>query len=125
MAELRQQQITAAQLENRAILEARAAIQRYERARRLVEQSVASWFCPSRTRWNRLKTNSRRGRSRCLEVFAARTALAQSRQSLFDLLNELALAAADVTQATGLPPQQLCRGGPRTPRGPLEEVPRP
>ena len=39
MAELRQQQITAAQLENRAILEARAAILRYERARRLVEQS--------------------------------------------------------------------------------------
>ena len=46
---MRQQEIAAAQLENRAVLEARAAIQRYERARRLVEQSRTSLFAKSRT----------------------------------------------------------------------------
>ena len=38
-AELRLQKITALQLENKAVLQARAAVQRYERARRLVDQS--------------------------------------------------------------------------------------
>jgi outer membrane protein TolC len=107
MAELRQQQIIAAQLENRAVLEARAAVRRYERARRLVEQSRGEFPGVISDALKPFEDQFKAGQITLLEVFAARAALAQSRQSFLDLLNELAMAAADVTQATGIPPQQL------------------
>ena len=47
------------------------------------------------------------GQISLLQVFAARSAITQSRRSFLDLLNELALAAADVAQATGLPVVEL------------------
>jgi len=50
--------------------------------------------------------------------------LVQSRQSYLDLLNELALAAADLMQATGFPAPQLVREIEPLP-GFLEEVPAP
>jgi len=122
IAEQRLQQITAAQLENRAVLEARAAIRRYERARRLVEQSrgevafsVSEALAPFEDQFNA-------GQITLLQVFSARAAIAQSRQSFLDLLNELALAAADVTQATGLMPQQMVGDIEPLPRA-IEEVP--
>lgn len=107
MAELRLQQVTATQLENRAILEARAAIQRYERARRLVEQSRADFDCDLSQALKPFEDQFKAGQITLLQVFAARTTLVQSQQSFFDLLNELTLATADVTQATGLQPQML------------------
>ena len=106
MAELRQQETTAAQLENRAVLEARAAIQRYERARRLVEESRQDFATIDDT-LKPFDEQFKAGQITLLQVFAARTAVVQSRQSFLDLLNELALAAADVIQATGIPPQLL------------------
>ncbi len=47
------------------------------------------------------------GQITLLQVFAARTTLAQAQQSYLDLLNELSQAAVDVTQATGVLPQDL------------------
>ena len=123
-AELRQQQIAAAQLENRAVLEARAAIQRYERARRLVEQSRGEFAQSIPEALKPFEDQFKAGQITLLQVFAARATLVQSRQSFLDLLNELALAAADVTQATGLPPQQLMADVEPLPV-PLEEVPQP
>jgi outer membrane protein TolC len=107
MAELRLQQVTATQLENRAILEARAAIQRYERARRLVAQSRDEFNRDLSKALKPFEDQFKAGQITLLQVFAARTTLIQSQQSFFDLLNELTLATADVTQATGLPPQML------------------
>jgi len=107
MAELRLQQVTATQLENRAILEARAAIQRYERARRLVEQSRADFGRDLSKALKPFDDQFKAGQISLLQVFAARTTLVQSQQSFFDLLNELTQAAADVTLATGLSAQRF------------------
>jgi cobalt-zinc-cadmium efflux system outer membrane protein len=106
-AELQQQQVTAERLEEKAVSEARAAVARYERARRLVDQSRSDFAQAMPDALKFFEDQFQAGQITLLEVFAARTSLAQSRQSFLDLLNELALAAADVTQATGLSAQQL------------------
>ena len=106
-AELQQQQVTAARREQQAALEARAAIQRYERARRLVEQSRGEFAQAMPEVLKPFEDQFQAGQITLLQVFAARTSLVQSRQSFLDLLNELAEAAADVTQSTGLPVGQL------------------
>ena len=106
-AKLHQQQVTAARLEEKAGLEARAAVERYERARRLVEQSRAEFALAMLDVLKPFEEQFQAGQTTLLQVFAGRTSLAQSRRSFLELLNELAQAAADVTQATGLPAQQL------------------
>jgi len=124
IAELHQQRITVAQLENRAVLAARAAVQRYERARRLVDQSGGEFVRSLSDALRPFEDQFHAGQITLLQVFAARAALAQSRRSVLDLWNELALAAADVTQATGLPPQQMVIDVEPRPR-PVEQVPTP
>ncbi|MFV2065770.1 MAG: TolC family protein [Pirellulales bacterium] len=106
-AELQQQQVIAARLEEKAMLEARAAVRRYERARRLVEQSQGEFAQAMPDILRPFEDQFQAGQIILLQVFAGRTSLAQSRQSFLDLLNELTQAAADVTQATGLPARQL------------------
>lgn len=123
-AELRHKQITAAQLQNRAVLEARAALQRYELAWRLVEQSRGELSLTIPEALKIYDDQFKAGQITLLQVFAARTAFVQSRQSYLNLLNEIAMAAADVTQATGLSPAQLMTEI-EPPRAPEEEVPRP
>ncbi len=106
-AELHQQQVVATRVEEKAELEARAAVRRYERARRLVEQSRGEFTEAMPEALKPFESHFQAGQITLLQVLAARTSLAQSRQSFLDLLNELAQAAADVTQATGLPAQLL------------------
>ena len=106
-AELRQQQITAQNLEERAVLEARAAITRYERSRMLVEQSRDDSVRSLSESLQPFEDQFKAGQINLLQLFAARASIVQSRQSYVDLLNELALAVADVTLSTGLPPQVL------------------
>jgi outer membrane protein TolC len=106
-AELRQRQVTATQLENRARLEARAAIQRYAWARKLVEDSRAEFENDLAESLRPFEDQYQAGQITLLQVFVARTTLVQSKQSFLDLLNELSLATADVTWAIGLPPQDL------------------
>jgi len=107
LAELRLQQVTKTQLENRAVLEARAAIQRYERARLLVEQSRADFDRDLSKALSPFEDQFKAGQITLLQVFAARATLTQSQQGFFDLLNELTQATADVTAATGIQPQVL------------------
>jgi outer membrane protein TolC len=99
--------VTAARLEEKAVLEARAAIRRYERARRLVEQSRAEFAETMPDVLKPFEDQFQAGQITLLQVFAARTSLGESRKSFLELMNELALAVAEVTQATGLPAQQL------------------
>jgi outer membrane protein, heavy metal efflux system len=113
-AELQQQRITATRLEEKAVLEAGAAIRRYERARRLVEQSRSDFALDMTDTLQPFEDQFRAGQIGLLQVFAGRTSLAQSRQSFLALLNELALAAADVTLTTGLPVRQLILDVPPT-----------
>lgn len=112
MAELRLQQITATQLENRAILEARAAIQRYERARSLVEESRADFDRDLSKALKPFEDQFKAGQITLLQVFAARSTLVQSQQSFYDLVNELTQASADVALATGIHPQMLMTATP-------------
>ncbi|VAX41526.1 hypothetical protein MNBD_PLANCTO02-1797, partial [hydrothermal vent metagenome] len=111
-AEYQQQLITAQQMEQKAFLEARAAIRRYERARKLVEQSRGEFAQSIPDVLKPFEDQFKAGQIPLLQVFAFRTSLAQSRQSYLDLLNELAQSAADVTLATGLPTNQLITNAP-------------
>ncbi len=120
-AELRQQQITAQQLENRAVLEARAAITRYERSRVLVEQSREDSVRSLSESLQPFQDQFKAGQINLLQVFAARASIVQSKQSYLDLLNELALAVTDVTLSTGLPPQLLMADAEQLP-SPAEEL---
>ncbi len=115
-AELQQQQVTAARLEEKAVLAARAAIRRYERARRLVEQSQGEFAQAIPDVLKTFEDQFQAGQITLLQVFAARTSLVQSRQSFLDLLNELAQAAADVTLTTTLPATQLILEPPPAPQ---------
>lgn len=106
-AELQQRTTAWQQLQTRAQLEAEAAIDRYERVRRLVAESEAGLKESLPAELQRLEEQFKAGEVDVLRVFQARTSLIQNRRANLDLLNELAQAAAAVTAATGLPPQAL------------------
>ncbi|HQU45811.1 MAG TPA: TolC family protein [Pirellulales bacterium] len=108
-AELRQQQVTAEQLRNRAEQEVRAALDRYERARRLAADSAADLGEGMPVELQRLEQQFQAGEVDMMRIFTARSSLLQLRRAYLDSLNELALAAAGVTAATGLPPDALIR----------------
>jgi cobalt-zinc-cadmium efflux system outer membrane protein len=115
-AELRLQQVTAQQLRNRAEQEVRAAIERYERARQMAAEAAADLGEGMPVELQRLEQQFEAGEVDMLRIFTARTSLLQLRRAYLDALNEVALAAAGVTAATGLPPDALIRvGGPPLP----------
>jgi cobalt-zinc-cadmium efflux system outer membrane protein len=109
MAEARQREIALEQLQNRAKLEAEAAIERYERARRLIDQPHAQFSSELAEDVRRVESQFQAGQIDLLRVYAARTGLIQAQRALLDTLNELAQAAARVTETTGLPPHVMVR----------------
>jgi outer membrane protein, heavy metal efflux system len=109
MAEVRQREITLEQLQNRAQLEAEAAIERYERARRLIDRSHVDFTRELAEDVRRVESQFQAGQTDLLRVYAARTGLIQAQRALLDTLNELAQAAARVSETTGLPPHMLAR----------------
>ena len=114
-AELQQQQLTHGQLRQRAMLEAQAAIDRYERARGLVEKAAAdaapvAGGIPAELQ--EITAQFEAGQAEILAVFVTQGNLLQDRRAYLDLLNEVAQAAAGVVQATALPPDRLAT--PRT-----------
>jgi cobalt-zinc-cadmium efflux system outer membrane protein len=120
-AELQQQRLTFGQLRERAILEAQAAIDRYERARRLTEKAsadptLAGGGIPDELR--QITSLFEAGQAEVLAVFTTQANLLQDRRTYLDLLNEAAQAAANVVQTTAFPPN--CLATVRT-----EEIPTP
>jgi outer membrane protein TolC len=109
LAELRQRQVTLAQLEVRAQLEADAALERYERARLLIEETQGQFAQTLADELCRVEDQFRAGQADLLRVYSARNGLIQAERALLDTLNELAQAAARVTETTGLPPHRLIR----------------
>jgi len=101
-AELRLQQIAAAQVERKALLDAITARRRYERLRALTEQSQRDFPRPVPVALRPFEGAFEAGRMTLLQVFSAHASLLQSRQTMLDLLRELALAATEVTRTTGL-----------------------
>lgn len=106
-AEVSQRTAVWQQLQLRAQLEARIAMDRYERARRLATRSAAGTEESLPTELRRLEEQFKAGEVDILRVVTARTSLIQFRRAHLDSLNELAQSAAMVTQATGLTPEVL------------------
>ena len=106
-AELRQQQIVWEQLRSRARIEGLTALERYERARLLLDPESARQSKDVPVELQKLEVLYKRGEVDILRVIQARTSLLQLRRAQLDILNEVAQAAATVTQMTGLRPHSL------------------
>jgi cobalt-zinc-cadmium efflux system outer membrane protein len=106
-AEVRQRYTVWRQLQVRATLEAQVAVERYERARRLLLSlgDINDRELPIEL--ERLEQQFREGEVDILRLFTARTSLIQNRRTQLDTLNEVAQAAAQVTAATAVPPHVL------------------
>ncbi len=109
-AELTQRVATWQQLQGRAELEARNALQRYQRALRIATQPGGSARGPLFADLDKLEEQLRAGEVDFLRVFTARTSLLQLRRAHLDALNELAQSAANLTAVTGIPPDALLAG---------------
>lgn len=104
-AELIQRQTVWQQLQARASIEAQAAIDRYERARRIAAESGTTSELPEEL--SKLEAQFQAGEIDLIRIVTARTSLLAARQAQLDILSELAQAAAALTAATGLPPEVI------------------
>ena len=107
--ELLQQTVAWQQLQTRAELEARAAVDRYERVRRLIADTASNNGIALPIELQKLEAQFQAGEVDVLRIFQARTSLIQSRRAYLDTLNEMAQSAAAVTATTGVPPQALAQ----------------
>lgn len=106
-AELRQQKIVYQQLRAQAAMEALTSIDRYERARRLVEETGAEAPFNVPVELKKLEEQFAAGEVDAFRIFNARTSLIRLQQANLDMLNEAAQAASQVTLSAGLPPDAL------------------
>jgi outer membrane protein TolC len=106
-AEMRQQQIVWEQLRARARVEGLTALERYERALSLLDPETTSQSQEVPVELQKLEELYKRGEIDILRVIQARTSLLQLRRAQLDILNEVAQAAANVTQMTGLRPHAM------------------
>ena len=106
-AEQNLQVTTFNQLRLRARTEAQTAIERYERARRMVAHEGSDPAGTTSTELENIKKQFASGQADILNVFAAENGLLQEYRTHLDLLNEVAQSAADVTLMAGLPPACL------------------
>jgi cobalt-zinc-cadmium efflux system outer membrane protein len=110
-AEHDQRAVTWQQLQIRAELEALAAVDRYERARRLVASSRRDMQGDLPAELQRLEEQFKENEIDVLRIFQARTSLIQNRRAALDLMNELAQATAAVTATTCILPSALLTPG--------------
>jgi outer membrane protein TolC len=75
----------------------------------LIEQSQAELTQFTGEDVERVEEQYKAGQVDLLRVYAARSGLIQAQRAMLDTLNELAQAAARVTETTGLPPHVLIR----------------
>jgi outer membrane protein, heavy metal efflux system len=107
LAEVSQRQTVWQQLQERASIEAYAAIDRYERARRLVAATPADAPSELAAELRQMEAQYQAGQADLLNVFTTQVSLIQDYRAHLDILNEVAQAAANVTSATGLPPHAV------------------
>lgn len=106
-AEHQQRSVTWQNLQARAELEAVAAADRYERARRLVETARPEHREDLPAELQALEQQFKAKEIDVLRIFQGRTSLIQNRRAMLDTLNELAQATAALTAASGIPPRAL------------------
>jgi hypothetical protein len=103
VAEQAQRQVLWEQLAARAEVDAVSAVDRYERARLLVEVARPEFASDLPAEIKRLEALFKENEVDWLRIFQGRTSLMQNRRAALDLLNELAQATAVLTAATGIP----------------------
>ena len=123
-AEVGQSLTNLEQLRERAVVEAQTACERYELARRLVRQEYTEFKKNVPDDLRKIKEQFDAGQVEILNVFAAQNSLLQEERTYLDLLNEVAQAAADVTQMTGLPPARIVTVRASSAKSP-EQIPAP
>ncbi len=106
-SEVRQQRLTYEQLKRRATNEAAAAIDRYERARLLAVAAAQESSAAAPHELEQVLREFEAGNAQIVDIVAVQSNLLQEQRSYLDLLNEVSQAAAQVTQATAIPPQRL------------------
>jgi cobalt-zinc-cadmium efflux system outer membrane protein len=111
VAEQSQRQVFWQQLVNRAEVDAVSAVDRYERARRLVEAARPEFATDLPTELQRLEEQFQANEVDVLRIFQGRTSLMQNRRASLDLLNELAQATAALTAAAAIPTAVLVQPG--------------
>ena len=99
--------MTYQQLRRRAANEAAAAIDRYERARALVAKAADESLSGPPVELEQMLREFEAGNAQIVDVVAVQSNLLQEERSYLDLLNEVAQAAAQVTQTTAIPPARL------------------
>ncbi|HVU90066.1 MAG TPA: TolC family protein [Pirellulales bacterium] len=105
-AEQRQRQTAMEQLQARARIEIEAAINRYERARWIINETQDLMeYLPREIA--RLEEQFKAGEVDVVQVMQARTSLINARRANLDCLNELAQASAVLTATTAVPPQAI------------------
>jgi outer membrane protein TolC len=105
--ELQQQCVAYEQLKRRARIEAAAAIDRYERARRFAADVARDTAGAPPLELNQVMRQFEAGNAEIIDVLAVQNNLLLEVRATLDLLNEVAQSAALVTQATSLPPERL------------------
>ncbi|HTU26121.1 MAG TPA: TolC family protein [Pirellulales bacterium] len=105
--ELYQQMLAHNQLQRRATVEAAAAIDRYERARRFVADGQEEGEDFSADELSQVVGQFEAGKADIVNVLGIQNNLLLDVRAELDLINEVAQAAAQVTQMTGLPPERL------------------
>ena len=109
-AEWQQQNRVYTQLKTRAAREAETAIDRYERARALAKRTKVDLSPFGEKMPDDLKdinAQFQAGQADVLIVYATQNSLLQDRRTYLDSLNELALSATAVVQATAVPVERI------------------
>ncbi len=105
--EMEQQVLAYNQLKIRATNDVTTAIDRYERARRYVAESLREGQASPPQELDQVLRQYEAGLTEVLSVLTIQNNLLLEQRAQLDLLNELAQAAAVLTQATGFPPARL------------------
>jgi cobalt-zinc-cadmium efflux system outer membrane protein len=106
-AEYQQRAMAWNQLQIRAALEARAAVNRYERARRMLADVARNENQTLPVELERLESQYRDGEVDVLRVVQARNSMIQSRRADLDSMNEMYQAATALTAAAAVPIESL------------------
>lgn len=106
-AEMAQQMMTFQQLEAKAKIEIRTALDRYRQALQLYEQTRSDSKQPFPEELQKLEEEYKKGEVDIVRIFQARNSLIQFQKTRLDSLNELAQAAAALTVAAALPPAAI------------------
>ena len=108
IAELNQRVTAWHQLQRRADLEAQAAWERYTQAMALLHEDASEDYTVALPEeLQSLEQRFLEGEIDVLRVVQARTSLIQNQRANLDLLNEVAQAAANLTETTGIPLEEL------------------